>query len=180
MPFTLVEMGYTKCSVDVSVAGSRWNAGASPSLAHLIHQAALEVTHPTDPLRTLWDARQDVGPYTGPQDEAFVTTYKAEQLRKSTDTGIPPLGSGSDFTAFLQRLGVRSVRTACRSNLELTCSVFRLLAWTKGSDRHHGMHRITTTPSMTRSGGRRCTLIPASFAMCVLSDRYPGQRLIVL
>ncbi|KAF4575136.1 hypothetical protein EYR36_006492 [Pleurotus pulmonarius] len=72
-------------NLDVSVAGSRWGAGASPSLAHLIKQVALDVPHPTVAGKTLWDAQSD------------------------TSSLLGPLGSGSDFTVFLQRLGVSSV-----------------------------------------------------------------------
>lgn len=97
-------------SVDVSVAGSMWAAGASPLLSHAIYQAALDVPHPTKPGLTLWDARDDRGPFEGDMDYEFSVAYNASQTRssKAYDTGIFPLGSGSDFTAFLQRLGVPS------------------------------------------------------------------------
>ena len=93
-------------SIDVSVMGSQWNAAASPSLAHLIHQVALEIPHPTEPGRTLWDARTDVGPYAGNADVEAIAVYAEKQQTQSSSTGIYPLGSGSDFTVFLQRLGV--------------------------------------------------------------------------
>ncbi|OBZ76727.1 Glutamate carboxypeptidase 2 [Grifola frondosa] len=77
-------------NVDVSVAGSRWHSGASPSLAHLIRQAALEVPHPTA------------------AGNEFLASYELEGTHAS-DVGIYPLGSGSDYTPFLQRLGVASM-----------------------------------------------------------------------
>ena len=41
-------------------------------------------------------------------DPEFAALYEASLMqRKATDTEIPPLGSGSDFIAFLQYLGVR-------------------------------------------------------------------------
>ncbi|EDR12349.1 uncharacterized protein LACBIDRAFT_245820, partial [Laccaria bicolor S238N-H82] len=80
-PSWIAEHVVAYLNVDVSVAGSRWTASASPSLAHLFKKAALDIPHPTIPGKTLWDARED--------------------------DGILPLGSGSDFTVFLQRLGVR-------------------------------------------------------------------------
>ncbi|KAF8076478.1 Zn-dependent exopeptidase [Lyophyllum atratum] len=104
-------------NVDVSVSGSRWNAGASPSLAHLIKQAALDVPHPTVSGKTLWDARKDEGPFTGIEgissnwtiDADFLETYNvATRDLHASSTGVSPLGSGSDFTVFLQRLGVAS------------------------------------------------------------------------
>ena len=92
---------------DVSVSGSKWNAAGSPSLAHLIKGAALAIPHPTEPSKTLWDARQDQGPYLG-QTDVEVTERWVQQNKNYVldDLSIPPLGSGSDFTPFLQHLGV--------------------------------------------------------------------------
>src|SRR6267154_2510736 len=69
-------------ATDVSVSGSRWNVVASPSLAHLIQRSAQDVPHPTDPNKTMWDEKT------------------------SNQPGIGPMGSGSDYTVFLHRLGV--------------------------------------------------------------------------
>jgi N-acetylated-alpha-linked acidic dipeptidase len=97
---------------DVSVSGSRYHLSGSPSLAHVLRAAAEKVSHPTKANSTLWDARGDSGPFqSGEMDTAFAATY-AEQLnieaRQAAQTGINPLGSGSDYTVFLQRLGVAS------------------------------------------------------------------------
>jgi hypothetical protein len=82
-------------------------ASASPSLAHLIRRTAQDVPHPTQPGKTLWDARDDEGPFEGIGDEEFMASYAASELKRhALDTGIEPLGSGSDFTVFLQHLGV--------------------------------------------------------------------------
>lgn len=99
-------------NVDVSVSGSRYHLSGSPSLAHVLRAAAEKVSHPTKANSTLWDARGDSGPFqSGEMDTAFAATY-AEQLdieaRQAAQTGINPLGSGSDYTVFLQRLGVAS------------------------------------------------------------------------
>ncbi|KIY69729.1 Zn-dependent exopeptidase [Cylindrobasidium torrendii FP15055 ss-10] len=103
-------------NVDVSSSGSSWNAGGSPSLAHLIKQTALDVPHPTNPGKSLWDARNDEGPFkpdsaTEEQvaDAAALEWYASQKAAKaSRGTGVTPLGSGSDYTVFLQRLGVAS------------------------------------------------------------------------
>ncbi|KAL4247046.1 peptidase M28 family protein [Abortiporus biennis] len=95
-------------NLDVSVAGSAWVASASPSLANLIKTTAQEIPHPTDPKRTLWDARSDEGPYHGEKD--LESVFPSElRSQHAEGTGIEPLGSGSDFTVFLQRLGVASM-----------------------------------------------------------------------
>ncbi|RDX41174.1 Zn-dependent exopeptidase [Lentinus brumalis] len=97
-------------NLDVSVSGSKWNTAASPSLAHLIKGAALDVPHPSDPSKTLWDARQDQGPFLG-QTDIEATELWVEQNKDYVlgELSIPPLGSGSDFTPFLQHLGVASM-----------------------------------------------------------------------
>ncbi|KAM6496046.1 Zn-dependent exopeptidase [Amanita muscaria] len=101
----------TYLNIDVSVSGSRFNLGGSPSLAHLMRQSALDVPHPTQAGKTLWDAKDDEGPFTmGHEvDQEFMVSYeKAEAARRASETGVLPLGSGSDYTVFLQRLGVAS------------------------------------------------------------------------
>lgn len=67
--------------------------------------------HPTEPSKTLWDAREDSGPFEGAFDAEFAQMYEAAQRVRAKrvgkdEVGIPALGSGSDFTPFLQRLGV--------------------------------------------------------------------------
>ncbi|EIN10533.1 Zn-dependent exopeptidase [Punctularia strigosozonata HHB-11173 SS5] len=99
--------------IDVSVGGSRWNAGASPSLAHLIRATAQEIPHPTDKHRTLWDAGEDIGPYDGSAADAdFMANFAAAEERRAANKDsvgiLSPLGSGSDFTVFLQRIGIAS------------------------------------------------------------------------
>ncbi|KAF9238740.1 Zn-dependent exopeptidase, partial [Melanogaster broomeanus] len=101
-------------NVDVSVSGSQYGASGSPSLAHLIKRSAQDVPHPTDPSRTVWDALYDSGPYTGEQDEEFAIMWAAKngsRARVASEDDVrhvSPLGSGSDYTVFLQRLGVAS------------------------------------------------------------------------
>ncbi|KAJ3747714.1 Zn-dependent exopeptidase [Lentinula detonsa] len=120
-------------NVDVSSAGSKWDAVGSPSLAHLIRKTAMDVSHPSgEEGKTLWDAREDEGPFKPfglnttisshriveigniHADADVMEAYEAsrnERLSKEEGrdgTSIGPMGSGSDFTVFLQRLGVAS------------------------------------------------------------------------
>ena len=96
-------------NIDSSVtAGSIFSASASPSLAWLYRGAAQDVPSGADPSLTVWDSRSDGGDWKewrlnalGIEEEDF------EELALS-GTGVSPLGSGSDFTSFLQRYGVAS------------------------------------------------------------------------
>ncbi|KAJ7094526.1 Zn-dependent exopeptidase [Mycena belliarum] len=98
----------TYLNLDSSVSGSRLHAAASPSLSHFLREAALDIPHPTSPGRTLWDARNDMGPYGGNAVDAESIAVR-QSMNSFTDTvGVSPLGSGSDYTAFLQMIGVAS------------------------------------------------------------------------
>ena len=70
----------------------------------------------------MWDARLDVGPYGGIAHPEAVERFLEQNRIAQSDLGIAPLGSGSDFTPFLQRLGVSDIckeSTACERGLIL-------------------------------------------------------------
>lgn len=93
---------------DISSGGSLFTAQASPSLAHIVRQTAEAIEHPTDANRTLWDATHDTGTYFGAMGkEAAAALEAAEALKVADSLGVGALGSGSDYTVFLQHLGVR-------------------------------------------------------------------------
>ena len=75
-------------------------------MAHLIKGAALDVPHPTEPSRTLWDARQDHGPFVSQTDIEANALQNKDYVLDDDEVSIDPLGSGSDFTPFIQHLGV--------------------------------------------------------------------------
>jgi N-acetylated-alpha-linked acidic dipeptidase len=86
---------------------------ASPSLAHLVRDTAKLVSHPTIADHTLWDARNDRGKFYGNLSDEAIAQINAEMDAEITNdelSSIRPLGSGSDFTVFLQRIGVRLLR----------------------------------------------------------------------
>ncbi|KAF8510592.1 hypothetical protein JB92DRAFT_2938695 [Gautieria morchelliformis] len=107
----------TYINVDTSVSGSRFGAAASPSLAHTVRRAAQDVPHPTREGSTLWDATTDEGPLNGPADADVVAMASAEKQTTYPNFGVYPLGSGSDFTVFLQRIGIASSDAAFVSTL---------------------------------------------------------------
>ncbi|CAA7259633.1 unnamed protein product [Cyclocybe aegerita] len=101
-------------NLDSSVSGSRFRMSGSPLLAHFIRDTAEEIPHPTDSDRTLWDATQDDGPLFGParvdhsalNEEAL--KIREMEVAAADNVGVSPLGSGSDYTVFLQRNGIPS------------------------------------------------------------------------
>ncbi|KAG8776309.1 hypothetical protein FRC16_004557, partial [Serendipita sp. 398] len=105
----------TYLNLDVSVAGSKYNLKGSPSLAHLIMNAAIAVPHPHNSSKTLWDARLEKGPFPPPSSvagldlsELVLEKLAEEQAIEQADIPVNPLGSGSDYTVMLQRLGIAS------------------------------------------------------------------------
>jgi N-acetylated-alpha-linked acidic dipeptidase len=89
---------------------------ASPSFAHLVRETAKRVPHPQIYDRTLWDARTDRGKLYGNLSDDAIALMNAEMDAEITNdelSNIRPLGSGSDFTVFLQRIGVRLLHKSC-------------------------------------------------------------------
>jgi N-acetylated-alpha-linked acidic dipeptidase len=97
-------------NVDAPLSGALWFAIGSPLLTPLIRANALRVPHPSDANRSLWDARDDSGPFEEGRIDADLAAslqHRAERTRKLEDaTGILPLGGGSDFVVFQHHLGV--------------------------------------------------------------------------
>ncbi|KAF9226672.1 Zn-dependent exopeptidase [Gyrodon lividus] len=104
-------------NLDTSVSGSRLSASASPLLAHLLRSTAEQIPHPTSEGRSLWDARSDKGELYGENlDVEAIATYEEAQLAADS-IGVNPLGSGSDYTVFLQYIGVPSSQAGFASTL---------------------------------------------------------------
>lgn len=96
-------------NLDSSSSGQNLRASASPSLALLLRGAAEEIEKTTQPGVSVWDARAAGGDW-----DAFkaalhpsLVPAKAESVTAG-GSGVRPLGSGSDYTAFLQRYGIAS------------------------------------------------------------------------
>ncbi|CCM04880.1 uncharacterized protein FIBRA_07074 [Fibroporia radiculosa] len=106
-------------NLDSSVSGSSFYSAASPSLSHFMRSAAETIAHPTKPGLTLWDATKDKGPLYGNHiDAEALSVYEEEQAQMAADDlGVNVLGSGSDYTVFLQRIGVASTNNGFKSTL---------------------------------------------------------------
>ncbi|KAH9948355.1 Zn-dependent exopeptidase [Amylocystis lapponica] len=106
-------------NLDSSVSGSRFRLSGSPSFAHFLRGIAEELPHPTKPGLTLWDASKDSGVLYGEHldTEAAEVFAEQEQLRTADSLGVSVLGSGSDYTVFLQRIGVASTNNGFGSTL---------------------------------------------------------------
>lgn len=104
-------------NMDTAVSGSNLRTRASPLLAHLLKESAMQIPHPTSEGRTLWDARTDTGTLFGDNIDSEVLAMTEETDTSTDETGVRPLGSGSDYTVFLQHIGVPSSETVFASTL---------------------------------------------------------------
>lgn len=112
-------------NVDTSVSGSQFHIKGTPSLAHVVRRSSEDVPHPTKPGKTLWDAIDDEGPLKGflenhndiVDGEILEMDEKQQEERQNSQTKVSPLGSGSDYTVFLQRIGVASLDSGFGSTL---------------------------------------------------------------
>ncbi|KAG0143175.1 hypothetical protein CROQUDRAFT_49180 [Cronartium quercuum f. sp. fusiforme G11] len=77
-------------NIDVAVAGSNLEIGASPSLIPILLETSKQIQDPDNPSITLYDR------------------LISQQLVDKKNSIIGPLGSGSDYTPFLQHLGIAS------------------------------------------------------------------------
>jgi N-acetylated-alpha-linked acidic dipeptidase len=75
-------------------------------LAHFVRDTAEQIPHPTEEGRTLWDARFDKGILLGEHIDEEVLMMQEENIQNEDSLGVGVLGSGSDYTVFLQRIGV--------------------------------------------------------------------------
>ncbi|KAF9247405.1 hypothetical protein BU15DRAFT_84904 [Melanogaster broomeanus] len=104
-------------NMDTSVSGSRLSASASPLLAHLLRDTAEQIPHPTSEGRSLWAARSDNGELYGEKLDAEAIIAHEEAQLAADYIGVSPLGSGSDYTVFLQYIGVPSAQAGFASTL---------------------------------------------------------------
>lgn len=129
-------------NLDSSVSGQHFHAGASPSLAHLVKGAAERVQRGNS---SVWDTRlpdteselSALGRGNADLTATSVSALGQTQPRTEAEggTGVRPLGSGSDYTAFLQRCGVASTDFGYGSSLQSPVyhyhSVYDNLHWMK-------------------------------------------------
>ncbi|KAK4687379.1 N-acetylated-alpha-linked acidic dipeptidase, partial [Tremellales sp. Uapishka_1] len=109
-------------NVDVSVSGSIFSAGASPTLALLSASSAEDVIGN----RTWkWYDDGNEGEPELHRSERLTTSEEIAVTMEKKGSGIPPLGSGSDFTSFLQRYGVRFSSTVSEILVDMSDRLLR-------------------------------------------------------
>lgn len=110
-------------NVDVAVAGGEFYAQASPILKGILYDTAKAVPYPHSN-QSLYDAwlEQSLG-NSGDGD-----IFSKDSLKKSLPP-VPPLGSGSDFTAFMSHVGVSSLNMVFEGKLGTYHSNYDSFKW---------------------------------------------------
>jgi N-acetylated-alpha-linked acidic dipeptidase len=108
-------------NTDVGVAGPNFDAAAVPSLKQFVREVTKEVPSPKG--GTVYDQWK--------ADQATAPTRRGRRLAESTDADvrIGTLGSGSDYTPFIQHLGVPSTDIGSEGPYGVYHSVFDNYNW---------------------------------------------------
>jgi N-acetylated-alpha-linked acidic dipeptidase len=118
-------------NVDVAVSGPKFGASAVPSLKQFLRDVTKAV--PGAKGGTVYEAWQKAA-QSGEgsnQDEAITVAYKPPAAQMRPDVPVGDLGSGSDYTAFLQHTGVPSTDIGSTGPYGVYHSAFDDFAWFK-------------------------------------------------
>jgi N-acetylated-alpha-linked acidic dipeptidase len=117
-------------NVDVAVSGPKFGASAVPSLKQFLRDVTKAVPSPKG--GTVYEAWQKANQDDhSSQEEPTTVTYKPPAAQTKPDVPVGDLGSGSDYTAFLQHLGVPSTDVGSTGPYGVYHSVFDNFAWFK-------------------------------------------------
>ncbi len=120
-------------NMDVAVSGSKFGASAVPSLKQFLRDVTKAVPSPKGGTvyREWQKAAQPEAPSTQSPTEAIGDTRRTPNAQVKSDVPVGDLGSGSDYTAFLQHLGVPSTDVTSSGPYGVYHSTFDDFTWFK-------------------------------------------------
>jgi len=121
-------------NMDVGVSGSKFGASAVPSLKQFLRDVTKVVPSPKG--GTVYEAWQKASQPENPTaqqspSDSFGENHRLPVAQVKADVPVGDLGSGSDYTAFLQHLGVPSSDVSSSGPYGVYHSVFDNFAWFK-------------------------------------------------
>jgi N-acetylated-alpha-linked acidic dipeptidase len=116
-------------NVDVAVSGPKFGASAVPSLKQFLRDVTKAV--PAAKGGTVYEAWQKSAEPDPDHDDAIGGGYKPPAAQGRADVPVGDLGSGSDYTAFLQHTGVPSTDIGSSGPYGVYHSAFDDFAWFK-------------------------------------------------
>ncbi len=120
-------------NMDVGVSGPKFGASAVPSLKQFLRDVTRVVPSPKGgTVYEAWQkAAQPDSPSTQSPTEAIGDSRRLPAAQAKGDVPVGDLGSGSDYTAFLQHLGIPSSDVSSTGAYGVYHSVFDNFAWFK-------------------------------------------------
>src|SRR5437870_3533793 len=119
--------------MDVAVSGAKFGASSVPSLKQFLRDVTKVVPSPTGGM--LYDegrkANQPGAENAQAPTKAIGDTGRLPAAQGKSDVPVGDLGSGSDYTVFLQHLGVPSTDVSSTGSYGVYHSVFDNFAWFK-------------------------------------------------
>src|SRR6266436_4298848 len=116
-------------NMDVAVSGPKFGASSVPSLKQFIRDITKAV--PAPPGGTVYDLWKKTGQQEVRPQETSTSTYRPPAAQVRGDAPVGDLGSGSDYTVFLQHLGVPSTDVGSTGDYGVYHSAFDNFAWFK-------------------------------------------------
>jgi N-acetylated-alpha-linked acidic dipeptidase len=126
-----LERGVAYLNMDAAVSGPDFSASAVPSLKEFIRQVTRDVASPAG--GSVYSTWHDAvaGKAAVLQTDAIGTTARPPAAQLRADVPVGDLGSGSDYTVFLQHLGVPSTDISTNGPYGVYHSAFDNFAWFK-------------------------------------------------
>jgi N-acetylated-alpha-linked acidic dipeptidase len=119
-------------NVDVAVSGSKFGASAVPSLKEFLREVTKSVPSPQGgTVYEVWRKATQSGTDTFNPQETSGSTFRPPAAQARTDVSVGDLGSGSDYTVFLQHLGVPSTDVGSTGSYGVYHSAFDNFNWFK-------------------------------------------------
>jgi N-acetylated-alpha-linked acidic dipeptidase len=119
-------------NVDVAVSGSKFGASAVPSLKEFLREVAKSVPSPQGgTVYEAWRKATQSGSDAFNPQETSGSTFRPPAAQARTDVSVGDLGSGSDYTVFLQHLGVPSTDVGSTGSYGVYHSAFDNFNWFK-------------------------------------------------
>jgi len=118
-------------NVDAAVSGQKFGASSVPSLKQFIRDVTKAVSSPKG--GTVYDAWKEAAASNQIQTpaEAIGEIKRQPAAQVKTDVAVGDLGSGSDYTVFLQHLGVPSTDMSSSGSYGVYHSAFDNFTWFK-------------------------------------------------
>jgi N-acetylated-alpha-linked acidic dipeptidase len=118
-------------NMDVAVSGPKFGASSVPALKPFVREITKAVPSPQGgTVYDAWRKATQTGETANPQETAS-STFRPPAAQAHPDVPVGDLGSGSDYTVFLQHLGVPSTDVGSTGSYGVYHSTFDDFAWFK-------------------------------------------------